>query len=320
MNKRIILVSGGIDSTLAYEYYRLMSDNFLNIPVFFDYGQPYLKKEEKAVKQLFGNELKKITFQNNIEGNTQNPFIPARNLTLASMVTTIFNPDEIVIAGLRDDDVVDKNPQAFKDMSEILTKFSKKKITVTSPFWNFSKGEIIENYLKNGGDREYLKMAVSCYDGVGDTHCNDCPACFRRYVALKSNDIDVETPTKRIIESYVKKLWQYDEDRRARTFIAIRDLFKDFISYDIDGVLTNEIDGHDYEFNRTPRIEYINKCNADFDDGNLIVLFTSRMNSDREVTENWLSKHNVKYHALITGKLPFRKLYDDRAITVFPVK
>jgi len=316
MKKRVILVSGGIDSTLAFHLYDNLDDGFENIPVFFNYGQPYLEKEIKAVKNIFGDELVLLKLENTIEDDAQNPFVPARNLTLASMVTTIYNPDEIIMAGLKDDVVVDKNPQAFSEMSEILSKFSKKEIKVHSPFWDFTKGEIVENFIKSGGDEKLLKMAVSCYDGADDEHCNDCPACFRRYVALKSNDIEVAVPSKRITELYIKNIWKYDEDRRARTFIAVRDLFNDFISYDIDGVLTNEIDGHDYVNNRTPRQEYIDKCNNDFDYGNLIVLFTSRMHSDRVVTEQWLEKNGVKYHALITGKLPFRKLYDDRAITV----
>lgn len=318
MKKRVVLVSGGIDSTIAYDYFKHNGDGFINIPCFCDYGQPYLEKELRAVKKLFeGESLEIIKVENQVTSDSQNPFIPARNLVFASIATMRFNPDEIIMGGLKDDNVPDKNKEAFKKMSLLLSEFSKKEIEVLSPFWEYTKGQIVEMFLKRGGNPKRLLNAVSCYaeNGENGEHCNDCPACFRRYVALKSNDIDVKPPTKRIIEIYLNKIWRYDEDRRARTFISIRHLYADFVAYDIDGVLTNEISGHDYK-NRTGRNEYIERCNRDFNEGKLVVLFTSRMFSDREVTELWLKEVHVQYHSLITGKLPYLSLYDDRAFHV----
>jgi 7-cyano-7-deazaguanine synthase in queuosine biosynthesis len=315
MKKRIILTSGGIDSTLAFDHYERLNDGYENIPVFIDYGQKYLVKESKAVDKLFGDRVVKLKIDNETDADAQNPFIPARNLTLASYMATRFNPDEIVMAGLKDDVVVDKNPEAFKEMSYIISKFSKKQITITSPFWELTKGEIIEEFLKNGGSEQRLLSAVSCYEsGDEGVHCNDCPACFRRWVALDSNGITVDTPTKRIIDEYLPRIWKYDTNRVARTFIAIKKVYK-VIAMDLDGVLTAEINGFDY-INRTPRVDKIIENNKLFDEGNVIVIYTSRLHSDREVTEQWLNANGVKYSTLITDKLPYDVIYDDRAITV----
>ena len=39
-----------------------------------------------------------------------------------------------------------------------------------------------------------------------------------------------------------------------------------------------------------------------YDEGHIITFFTSRIESHREVTENWLNKNGFKYHGLLMGK------------------
>jgi uncharacterized HAD superfamily protein len=82
------------------------------------------------------------------------------------------------------------------------------------------------------------------------------------------------------------------------------------IGVDIDGTLTLEEEGHDYN-NRTPDTKVINKINKKYEEGHTIILFSSRWESDREVTKRWMKRYGVKYHALILGKPKF-DLYVDR--------
>jgi hypothetical protein len=41
-----------------------------------------------------------------------------------------------------------------------------------------------------------------------------------------------------------------------------------------------------------------------FEDGNEIVIYTSRVEEDRGITEKWLQKNGVNYHRIVFGKLP----------------
>ncbi len=312
VRKRIILVSGGVDSTIAWDLYDrfpLEGEEWENIPVFIDYGQPYARTELATVVDMFKLDLDIIKVPIIEPHDKDNPFVPARNLTLASLVASRYNPDEIVMAGLKDDMVVDKNPKAFEMMSGILSQFSDKIMMVVSPFWHLTKGQVVEEFLKSGGDRELLKKTFSCYsDGI--EHCNDCPACFRRFVSLESNGIHVVVPSKRMVEKYLSEIHKYDIDRRNRTFIALRDLFEATEAWDIDGILTNEIQGRDYT-TRTPRKDNILAMNMNKDNGSMIVLYTSRLESDREVTEQWLKENGAEYHSLIMGKVPYDVIIDD---------
>lgn len=72
-------------------------------------------------------------------------------------------------------------------------------------------------------------------------------------------------------------------------------------------------------------IDYINEL---YDNGNKIIIFTARhmvsTNGDLDkiidrvgkITEDWLSKHNVKYHELKFGKIYADYYYDDKAINI----
>lgn len=87
------------------------------------------------------------------------------------------------------------------------------------------------------------------------------------------------------------------------------------IAVDIDGILTKEIDGwgDDIYRKRTPNEENILIVQLLYSDGHEIALFTSRHEEDREVTVEWLKKHEVPYDHLIMEKPHYDVLIDDRA-------
>lgn len=82
------------------------------------------------------------------------------------------------------------------------------------------------------------------------------------------------------------------------------------IGIDVDGTLTNEVEGHNYAV-RTPNKKMIEKVNQWFLEGNTIVLFSSRWEADRATTRTWLKKHGVRYHTLILNKPKFDMYIDD---------
>lgn len=58
-------------------------------------------------------------------------------------------------------------------------------------------------------------------------------------------------------------------------------------------------------------IESINKL---FEQGNIIIIYSARTWMEYEMTVDWLSKNNVKYHQLILGKPIGDVWIDDRAL------
>ena len=73
---------------------------------------------------------------------------------------------------------------------------------------------------------------------------------------------------------------------------------------DIDGTITADVPNEDPE-----RMKIVEPCegsvdmiNEWFNQGNIITFFTSRDESLREITEEWLKKHKYKYHYLLMNK------------------
>ena len=77
------------------------------------------------------------------------------------------------------------------------------------------------------------------------------------------------------------------------------------IAVDFDGVLCNE-GGFSLQefFDREPIRENISKVNKLLDDGNFIVIYTARRNTNEAVTKQWLGKFQVKYDLIIFDNNP----------------
>jgi len=77
--------------------------------------------------------------------------------------------------------------------------------------------------------------------------------------------------------------------------------------------------------NSVPNIPVINKINELYDAGWEIILYTARgakscatlderKQKYEKVTKDWLERHNVKYHALLFGKMNATRYVDDKAM------
>lgn len=291
---RVKLVSGGVDSYI-------MSQEFEGKNVYIDFGQLYRDDEIRALKEL-GVDFEIIKINSNFTAYS-NIYINDRNLCLASIIAMIYSPDEIMIAGLGDDNCKDKSPEAFEKMSRILTEFAEKEIKVVSPYFNKTKGEIIQNC----NCKDKLPKTFSCYFPKPDgSACGDCPACLRKAIALETNGIDSGIKLSQdIINEYLAKIHQYQPDRISRFFIWLKQKGNKVYAIDIDGVLCE--DKGKYEERRAiqKNIEKLNKLDG------YVVLFTARLEIDRQLTEKWLKDNGVKYHSLIMNKLPYSKIVDD---------
>jgi len=73
---------------------------------------------------------------------------------------------------------------------------------------------------------------------------------------------------------------------------------------DIDGTVTEDVPNEEPERMVTclPFPDALEILNKWYGEGHIITFFTSRTEEHRVITENWLKKHNFKYHGLLMGK------------------
>jgi 7-cyano-7-deazaguanine synthase in queuosine biosynthesis len=211
--KTILLFSGGVDSYVAWHY--------LGKPatVYFDLRSRYTLTELIAVRKLIPTTLVDISL-NLSQREQPSAYVPFRNLLLACQAAHY--GDEIVMAGNADDVVSDKTEGIFKEFSDLLSKLEGREIRVTSPFWHMSKRELVRWYLDNVGDVEPLRQTVACYSGR--EYCGACKSCFRKWVALYLNGIEMEFSNSELMDEYLSLARtgvRYTEQRNADTIEAI---------------------------------------------------------------------------------------------------
>ena len=317
---RVLLFSGGLDSFIAYHYL----GNHIKT-VYFNTGIKYSDEEERVIRHLIPDTIidHSLKLKSREIKGSDTAFIPMRNLHLAMLACKY--GDEIIIAGLKDDAVNDKNPQIFEKMSAILSELNERKIVVRSPFWEMTKADIVKWYLDGGGNQHDLLKTISCYDPVGTDYCGKCKCCFRKWVALWVNGIKLEFHNVELVRTYYEKakLGIYVQQRNENIIrvaeeycgMSVTSIHNSIFRVDIDGILTKEIAGHDYKY-RMPNVENIIKINLLHAKGNKIILWTSRYPEDREVTEEWLAEQGVIYDELHLGKPQYDYLIDDKTISI----
>ena len=85
------------------------------------------------------------------------------------------------------------------------------------------------------------------------------------------------------------------------------------IAVDMDGVLCEDDGDWTTYATRTPLNENIRRVNALH---GRKVIYTARLEQDREVTEKWLQQHGVQYNDLVLGKLVYDYIIDDRSVAL----
>jgi 7-cyano-7-deazaguanine synthase len=192
----ILLFSGGIDSYIAW--------HFLGKPdtLYFNLNTAYSDREQIVVKDLIPTTIIETdTIDFSIREEQYTAYVPYRNLHLALLANKY--SDTIVIAGLKDDKVNDKNKIVFRKFSTLMSNMTGRNIQVVSPFWDMTKEQVVRWYLQNGGTAIKLLSTFSCYSFEDTNYCGRCAACFRKWCALKANDIhDIGFFDNRIMRDY----------------------------------------------------------------------------------------------------------------------
>ena len=196
-----VMISGGIDSYVAYRYAQHLYKDAFIYPMFINLKQPYVGKELRAAKSLVGEDLIVInaplcTEELDNVPTVENQEIFGRNLLIAFYGANL--GEEIWLAALETEmnplAVRDKHPEFFHLTSALLTYVFKSKrfeTVVKTPFGQLTKTEVIALGKSLGITDEEFLSTTSCYS---EKHisCGVCSTCFKRWIAFVNNGVECE--------------------------------------------------------------------------------------------------------------------------------
>ena len=218
-NKVTMILSGGMDSTIAM---RLAVEKYgaENVTaITFDYGQKQKAEIEKAkqsttylgVKHMvvdakFLHDIS-IGFSANVDTDIAMPtikevlgqprpktYVPNRNMILLSIAAAYAETvgSEAIFCGLQatDEYSYHDTTQRFVDkLNSCLDENRILKIKIYAPFSSLSKSDELK-LLQEIGDMELLKHTLTCYNpNEKDESCGRCPSCSERIRAFMANGL-----------------------------------------------------------------------------------------------------------------------------------
>lgn len=214
--KIVIILSGGMDSTIAM---RIAVEKYgkENVTALtFNYGQKQVYEIEKAKastrylgvthKVLDASFLSDISqgFSANVDSHIDMPtiedvlgdprpktYVPNRNMILLSIAAAYAETvgADTIFCGLQSTDEYsyhDTTPRFIEKINSVLDENRILKIKICAPFVNLSKHDelLILNELD---DMEILNNTLTCYNPQGGLSCGVCPSCSERLKAFKTS-------------------------------------------------------------------------------------------------------------------------------------
>lgn len=210
--KAIVLLSGGLDSTVAL--YLAKSKGYEVYALSFSYGQKHTKELECArniAKKIGVVEHKVIDLalnswggcsltDNNMDieqGDVEredipNTYVPARNMVFLSVAASyaeavkaqniFIGVSEVDYSGYVDcrSEFIEAMENAINKGTELAVE-SNKHITINTPFINMTKSEEIQLGIKLGVD---FSDTWTCYKG-DEKPCGECDSCLLRIKAFE---------------------------------------------------------------------------------------------------------------------------------------
>ncbi len=206
MAKAIVLLSGGIDSTVAFWW--AMRKGWQVTPLTFHYyRRPVAERaavgrvlKEGGIEGLlqvslgYLREVDDLGTRQNLNPHLSGApegYIPARNMvfySIAANYAEILGADFIVGGHNRGDpeEFPDSGPRFFEQMNSLLTmglwSYPKKNVKITLPLRGKSKREVVGLGLKLGAP---LELTWSCHHD-GKKPCGKCSSCVERAAAFES--------------------------------------------------------------------------------------------------------------------------------------
>lgn len=208
--KKVLLYSGGMDSWLI--------DKLANpdIKLFINMGTNSCKGEiQKLPDDVVVVDFPGLAQFERVETDF---ILPLRNLYLIALATNY--GEHIILGANKTDATLDKTYEFAEKTQDLLNYMwmpqkwtSGKKIKVDVSFREYTKSQLLAEYLKNGGTwEEAYYNTFSCYTPDNNKECHNCRPCFLKLMAFIDNNIELP---KEILQSYVPyietKLEQYNK-------------------------------------------------------------------------------------------------------------
>ena len=241
MRKKILLLSGGLDSACSLFLFKPDYAITINIGVDYNLAESFsVKYLSEKYRLLFGNITKFITINNvlNLKRyEKEDNEIPMRNLYLIMVAINeikLLEPNveilDIVLVVQKDEmDIPDRKIKFFNRAEEILSSLSGININLRLPFLYKDKTDILSEVKNTYGEelaRSIYMYSYSCYN-LSITECGNCKACFRKWVAGINNDFyydiySIKPYYSDIKNYYLENLDKYSKDRQNRIITAIK--------------------------------------------------------------------------------------------------
>ncbi len=232
-SRSIILLSGGLDSTVAF--YQALDEVKVAMAISFDYGQRHLVELEYAYETahrenvpheiidmtsigrlLQGSALSDVHVEvpegHYAEESMKATIVPNRNTIMLSMAVgaAIGIGARQVWAAMHAGDhpiYPDCRPEFVNKLNELIPIATESKIQIVTPFIDIAKQEIIRIGFRLGVN---FSDTWSCYKG-GDLHCGRCGTCVERAEAFHL--AGVRDPTHYLDKEYWKRA-TFDQQRK----------------------------------------------------------------------------------------------------------
>lgn len=220
-NTKVLLYSGGLDSYLIS--YLWKPDVRLYIDVYGRYSEAEISRLPMDVKvvnfSLLGNFEQK------------NLRIPLRNAYFLMIASNYGN--NLCLGAVKGDETAkDKSPQFLTETENWLNMAlddpkneGYKHIAIEKTYTSMTKAQLIEEYLRQGGDIERLRQeSFSCYTPVNEEECFDCFPCWRKFCHLHYYGAVYSENEERKMLSYAEKfiIRRPEEGGYQGTFYADR--------------------------------------------------------------------------------------------------
>jgi len=188
-NKTVLLYSGGMDSLIIDHL--LKPDILLNISM----NSAYDKRERRSFEQ--DNRMIYLDDVINLgRYERDDAIVPNRNAHLILLASHY--GETIWLGSVSGDRSFDKDEKFYLRMEDLLNHMwqeqhwtEERKFSISSPFKDKTKTELVREYINNDGDINLLWKSYSCYEGR-EKHCGQCKACFRKWVAMTNNKLDID--------------------------------------------------------------------------------------------------------------------------------
>lgn len=198
--KRIVLLSGGLDSACAlFHQLGQYGDVDEIVPVWVNYGQINAVKENEAARKLAREaqlklkmiDVGKAFYYSNSTilptlahraHNVDTDELVGRNAFLMLLAVCNFYSIEdhaiiIVAAHKTPAPYADCTKQFYSRMNKAIYYMTNGRWEVEAPYINMTKFQLLKLGWSSGMTKEQIDMTVSCYEG---TSCGKCPACKQR--------------------------------------------------------------------------------------------------------------------------------------------